>query len=136
MKDWFVYTLFTIFVWGLWGFFSKLAVDAAKPRYVLLFQAVGMFVFSLVALSLMKFSVPWSPRGFTYGVLAGLTAFAGYFTFFMALERGKASVIVPLAAMGPVFAAVLSIVFLHERPTLQQSIGIVLAVLACIVIAA
>ncbi|MGH9684392.1 MAG: EamA family transporter [Candidatus Acidiferrales bacterium] len=136
MKDWFVYTLFTIFVWGLWGLFSKLAVDEAEARFVLLFQAVGMFVFSIVAVSIMRFSVPWSSRGFTYGVLAGLTAFAGYFTFFLALERGKASVIVPLAAMGPVFTVVLSIILLHERPTLRQSVGIALAVLACIVIAA
>jgi len=135
MKDWLGYTLFTIFVWGLWGLFSKLAVDSAKPKFVLLFQAVGMFAFSIVAVSLMRFSVPWSTRGFTFGVLAGLTAFAGYFTFFMALERGKASVIVPLAAMGPVFTAVLSIVFLHERPTLQQMIGIAFAVLACVLIA-
>lgn len=135
MKGWFGYTLFTILVWGLWGLFSKLAVDSAKPRFVLLFQAVGIFAFSVVAVSLMRFSVPWSTRGFTYGVLAGLTAFAGYYTFFLALERGKASVIVPLAAMGPVFTSVLCIVFLHERPTLQQAIGIALAVLACIVIA-
>jgi bacterial/archaeal transporter family protein len=136
MKGWFGYTLFTILVWGLWGLFSKLAVDNAKPRFVLLFQALGIFIFSIVAISMMKFSVPWSPRGLTYGVLAGLAAFAGYFTFFTALERGKASVVVPLAAMGPVFTAVLSIAFLRERPTLQQSIGIILAVLACIVIAA
>jgi bacterial/archaeal transporter family protein len=136
MKGWFGYTLFTIVVWGLWGLFSKLAVDAAKPKFVLLFQSAGIFLFSIAAISMMKFSIPWSPRGFTYGVLAGLAAFAGYFTFFSALERGKASVIVPLAAMGPVSTAVLAIVFLRERPTLQQSIGIVLAILACIVIAA
>lgn len=135
MPSWFFYTLFTIAVWGLWGVFSKLAVDAAAPRFVLLFQAVGILIFSLFAVSMLKFSVPWSPRGFTFGVLAGLAAFAGYFTFFMALERGKASVIVPLSAMGPVSTAVLSVVFLGERPTFQQSIGIALAILACIAIA-
>jgi len=135
MKGWFPYTLFTIAVWGLWGVFSKLAVDNAKPRFVLLFQAAGIFLFSIFALAVMKFSVPWSPRALLYGVLAGLTAFAGYFTFFMALESGKASVIVPLSAMGPVSTAVISVVFLGERPTLQQSIGIALAILACIVIA-
>jgi transporter family protein len=135
MSSWFSYTLFTIAVWGLWGVFSKLAVDAAAPRFVLLFQAVGILIFSVFAISMLKFSVPWSPRGFTFGVLAGLAAFAGYFTFFMALERGKASVIVPLSAMGPVSSAVLSIIFLRERPTVQQFIGIALAVLACIVIA-
>jgi bacterial/archaeal transporter family protein len=135
MNSWFGYTLITIFVWGFWGLFSKLAVDSAKPRYVLLFQAVGMVAFSIVALFLMRFSVSWSIRGFTYAFLAGLTAFAGYFTFFLALERGKASVIVPLAALGPVFTAILSILFLHERPTVQQVIGIALAVIACLVVA-
>jgi uncharacterized membrane protein len=76
-------------------------VDSAKPKYVLLFQAVGMFTFSIVAVSLMWFSVPCSTPGFTFGVLAGLTAFAGYLTFLIALERGKADIIVPIAAVGP-----------------------------------
>jgi uncharacterized membrane protein len=37
--------------------------------------------------------------------------------------------------MGPVSSAILSIISLRERPTVQQFVGIALAVLACIVIA-
>ena len=56
------YTLFTILVWGLWGLFSKLAVGSTQPRHVLMFQAVGMLAFAVVALCIMGFSIPWSGR--------------------------------------------------------------------------
>jgi bacterial/archaeal transporter family protein len=135
MNAWLPYTLFTILVWGLWGLFSKLAVGSAQPRHVLIFQAVGMLAFAIVALCVMGFSIPWSGRAFTFSFLAGITAFAGYFTFFMALERGKAVVVVPLSTLGPVFTAVLSTFLLRERPTLHQLIGVVLAISACIVVA-
>ena len=61
------------------------------------------------------------------GVFNGL----GALTSFAALERGgKASIVIPLIYLYPVVTIVLAIVFLHERLTRLQGIGMLLAIVA------
>jgi transporter family protein len=102
---------------------------------MLLFQAVGILVFALLVLFLVRFSVEWSGRGFLFSFLAGLAAFIGFLTFFIALETGKASTVVTLSALYPVVTIVISIIFLHERLTLTQGMGIVFALIASVLLA-
>lgn len=135
MKSWYLYSILTFVLWGFWGVFTKLAVASSKPRHMLLFQAVGILVFALVVLFLLRFSVEWSPRGFFFSFLAGLAAFIGFLTFFLALERGKASTVVTLSALYPVVTIVVSIAFLHETLTRTQAVGIVFALIASVLLA-
>lgn len=135
MKSWYLYSMMTFFLWGLWGVFTKLAVASSKPRHMLLFQAVGILVFAVLVLFLVRFSVEWSARGFAFSFLAGLAAFVGFLTFFVALETGKASTVVTLSALYPVVTIVLSIAFLHEKLTATQGAGIVLALIASVLLA-
>ena len=61
------------------------------------------------------------------GVLNGL----GALTSFMALERdGKASVVIPLVALYPLVTVVIAYLFLGERITAMQWIGVSMAVAA------
>lgn len=135
MKTWYAYSMLTVFLWGFWGVFTKLAVASSKPRYMLLFQAVGILVFALLVLFLVRFSVEWSARGFVFSFLAGLAAFIGFLTFFVALETGTASTVVTLSALYPMVTIAISIVFLHEKLSLTQGIGIVFALVASVLLA-
>ncbi len=135
MKAWYAYSLLTVLLWGFWGVFTKLAVSASKPKHMLLFQAVGILVFAIFVLFLVRFSVEWSPRGFVFSFLGGLAAFIGFLTFFLALETGKASTVVTLSALYPVVTIVVSISFLHEKLTLTQGVGIVFAMVASVLLA-
>jgi transporter family protein len=57
-------------------------------------------------------------------------------TFFAALDhQGKASTVVTLSALYPLVTFVLSIAFLHERLTLRQTMGIIFAVVASVLLA-
>jgi bacterial/archaeal transporter family protein len=135
VKPWMLYTLLTVFTWGLWGVFSKLAANYTKPRQSILFQTVGVLAFSLVVLVLERFHVEWNAPGFTWAALGGFCAFVGFLTFFAALVDGKTSTVVVLSALYPLVTIMISIAFLHERLTGKQTAGIVLALIASALLA-
>jgi len=135
LKIWYFYAILTVVVWGIWGLFSKIASNYAKPRQALIFQTVGVLAFGLVVLAVEKFRIEWSFPGFSWAALAGFLVFAGFLTFFAALEQGKASTVVTLSALYPLVTIVLSIVFLREKLTTRQGIGILLALIASALLA-
>lgn len=135
MKDWYFYALTTIVVWGIWGVFSKLAAAHSKPRQMLIFQSVGVVAFALLVLALEKFRIEPSLPGFSWSFAAGFFTFIGFLTFFAALEHGKASTVVTLSALYPVVTIFLSILFLHEKLTMRQVVGIGFALVASVLLA-
>jgi bacterial/archaeal transporter family protein len=125
----------TVLTWGLWGVFSKLASNYTKPRQALLFQTVGVVAFAVVVLVLEKFKIEWSFPGFSWAAVGGFLAFIGFLTFFAALEKGTSSTVVTLSALYPMITILISIAFLHERLTMRQGVGIVLALIAGVLLA-
>jgi len=136
LKLWYVYAVLTVVTWGLWGVFSKLASNYSKPRQALLFQTVGVLAFTIIVLVIEKFRFEWSALGFTWAALGGFFAFVGFLTFFAALEEGKASTVVTLSALYPLVTILISIAFLHEKLNARQGIGIALALIASVLLAA
>jgi bacterial/archaeal transporter family protein len=136
LKLWYFYSVLTVVTWGLWGLFSKLASNYSKPKQALLFQTAGVLAFAIVVLFMEKFRFEWSVPGFSWAALGGFFAFIGFLTFFAALDQGKASSVVTLSALYPLVTILLSILFLHERLTPRQGIGIVFALIASVLLAA
>jgi transporter family protein len=130
MKPWVIYAVLTLLAWGVWGVCSKLASNHTKPRQTLLFQAVGVVGFALVILALEHFKVEWSPAGFGWSFAGGFVNFIGFLFFFAAVEKGKVSTVISLSSLYPVVTILLSIVFLHEKISPREGLGIVFAVAA------
>lgn len=76
-------------------------------------------------------NVSWST---VYLGLAGVTLTVGVVSFYTALSRGPASVVVPVFAMNFAVASILGIVFLGEGMTVQRGVGLLLAVGAIILL--
>ena len=96
----------------------------------------GILAFAIVVLVIEKFRFEWSAPGFTWAALGGFFAFVGFLTFFAALEDGKASTVVTLSALYPLVTILISIAFLHEKLNARQGIGIALALIASVLLAA
>ena len=65
------------------------------------------------------------------GLIAGMVNGLGNWAVFACLERGaKASVAIPLTALYPLCTVILATIFLKERPSALQWLGIALAVAA------
>ena len=136
MKTWYIYAVLTVVTWGLWGVFSKLASNYSKPKQALLFQTVGVLAFAIVVLFMERFRFEWSLPGFSWAALGGFFAFVGFLTFFAALDTGNASTVVTLSALYPLVTILLSVSFLHETLTTRQGIGIAVALVASVLLAA
>lgn len=130
MKPWMLYAGMTLLAWGLWGFFSKMASSHVRPRQTLLFQAMGVMAFGLVVLTLERFHLEWSPQGFGWSAAAGFVNFFGFLAFFAAIEKGKVSTIIAMSSLYPVITILLSILFLHEKISSREGLGIACALLA------
>ena len=125
-----------ILVFGLRGFFSKLATDRIAPSSALVWNVLGSLVVGAAVLVALRFRIAFDARGATFAVLTGMTGILGTLLLFAAIGRGaQASIAVPMTALYPLITILLSRVVLHERMNLAQAIGMVLALVAIAMLA-
>ena len=122
----------TIILWGLWGFFGKLALqNGMAPTTMFLAEVLTSTICTvpLVVVLLRNHSLSqWPPSWNVFGVLSGAGLALGLLCYYVALEKTQASLLVPLTAVYPVVSVLLSYAVLHERLSLLQWVGVVLVV--------
>ena len=130
-RGWLFYALLTIVLWGVWGLLSKLIVDGTSPYTSQVLFTFGLIPpFLLVLASRRRFEGRHRGRGVSYAVLTGLLGGWGNVAFYMALEKGKASVVVPLTSLQPLVTVLVAALVLKERITPRQGLGLALALVA------
>jgi len=130
--NWFIPAVLSLLLWGVWGFFQKLALIQMPPRNVYIFTIIGMMIVSLSVLVSLGFKVEGNKTGVFFAVLAGLCGSLGGLFYLYSLSKGKASVVITLTALYPVVTIILSFLILKESITIRQGIGIILALLAMV----
>jgi bacterial/archaeal transporter family protein len=129
---------FTIVMWGLWGFFGKLALQKGMaPTTIFLAEVitsaactVPIVVVLFRSHSLSQFHTSWN----VFGVLSGAGLALGLLCYYFALEKTQASILVPLTAIYPVVSVLLSYAVLQERLGLLQWVGVVLVVVGAMLL--
>lgn len=134
MQNWLVFSLLCIFLWGLWGFILKFTYKDLSWIQTYFLSSLASFTLATLIFLYCKGKVSLQHRSTYIAVLAGVFGSAGYVFFMKALDTGKASIVIPLTAMYPVVTVVLALLFLGEKVSVYQAIGIVLAVAAIILI--
>jgi len=128
----FVYSALAIILWGVWGFFGKLALDRQmEPATLFLAEVMISFVCALPLLIMIlqkkgffRQPVSWN----VFGLVSGASLALGLLFYYLALQKGQVSVVVPLTATYPIVSVLLSYAVLNEKPSLSQWIGIILVV--------
>ncbi len=134
---WLVFALLATFLYGLWGFFPKLATLHLPPRDALVYQTLGGMPVLFVILVWLRFRPVYHPQGALYAVLTGLAGAVGTLFFFAALKRSPSTTgVVMVTALYPLVVMLLALVFLREPLTLRQGVGAVLALLALVLLSA
>ena len=127
-----IFSLLTILMWGLWGFFGKLALEKRMaPTTVFLAETlVSAFIAVVLVLAVMQRhdAQPLYSTVNVYGVLSGVALAVGLLLYYLALEGANVTFVVPLTATYPVVAVLLGYVLLRERPSPLQWVGVVLVV--------
>ena len=130
---WLWYALLGIFLWGLWGFLSKIGSEAASPLQMQILFTLGMLPVAIGMLVQMRWKLDRNRGGVTYGILSGVATGLGTLGYYAALREQNASVVAPVTGLFPVLTVVLALLLLRERLNKVQMGGMLLA-LASIVI--
>ncbi len=134
--NWILVSIICILSWGVWGIFSKVALNHLGWRLVFVVaNGIGYPLLSLAVYFLNRPSFAEMGRmGLMYAFATGITGGIGALTFFLALEKGPASVVVPLTSLYPALTVILALLLLRESINLTQMIGVVLALIAIVLI--
>ena len=127
---WILNAAVAIVLWGVCGLFMKLGTNRISARSMVIWVTVG---FVLLVPLMWRFDslAGLTSRAIIAGLLGGVVNGLGNWAVFTCLEKGaKASVAIPLTALYPLFTVLLATVFLAERPTALQWLGIAMAVAA------
>lgn len=122
---------------GVGAFVAKLVVTPAGPSALLLMSAAVQVLVGLFLAPPSRWhrhDLLRRPAIFT--VVAYVTAGIATIGYLAALASGPASVVVPLVATSPALAGLAGILFLHERTSKQQLVGITLALIGAVLLAA
>jgi transporter family protein len=131
-SSWMLLSIATVLLWGSWGLESKIVVDRISPW-------MNQVLFSIGLLPLLGWVLFWKnlrqttgppKKGPAYGLLTGIFGGLGNVTFYLALSRGKASIVVPMIGLAPLVTVVLALLILKESINRAQVLGVVLALLS------
>jgi len=132
--NWLILSLVAMVCWGFWGLLTKVAFNHLNWHQVFIITSIVTISASLSLYFYFKPIINARSPGFSYAIFAGVMGSIALIAFNAALANGKASIIVPLTALYPAVTAVLSYILLNERTTLLQSLGIILAIIAILLI--
>jgi len=135
MASWLIFAAGCVGFWGVWGFVAKLTT--MRGVHPLALSAISSLTAGLTAWASFYFiGAPWEKNSgsILFALLTGICGSAGAIAFFLALRYGRASLVVPFSALYPAVTILLSLLFLGERPSLTQALGMLLALIASLLL--
>jgi len=127
-----LFALVAAFLWGSAPVFEKLGLIKMSPLVGLTIRNIAITIIVLIIAlftNVGKEIVHADFKSVVFVVIGGIIAgLFGMWSYFEALKHWEASRVVPIAGAYPLFAFILSMVFLGENLTLQKGIGVILIV--------
>ena len=136
MRDWILPAMGTFLFWGLYGFFPKITLRYISPLSTVFFEALIGIPVAIVVLAVLKFKPEVHPTGVLLAGLTGLLGMLGALSFLFAVRRGQVGLVSAFTALYPALTILLATLLLGERLELRQWLGVGLAILAMLLVAA
>ncbi len=128
-SSWLFWALLSAIFAALTAIFAKVGVHDIDSDYATLIRTVVIFgVLAALLAATGRLHMPTAIPGKTYLflVLSGLATGASWVCYFRALKLGDAAQVAPIDKLSVVLVAVFGVVFLGERLTLVNWIGVML----------
>src|SRR5262245_36007533 len=129
INNWFYWALFSAMFVALTAIFTKIGLKDVEPDYATL---IPSFVIAIVIAGYVLLADKWSnplalrPRTLSFLILSGLATAASWVCYFRALKFGEAAKVVPVDKFSLVHVAIFAVIFLGERPSIREWMGIFL----------
>lgn len=128
---WFLYSMAAVGSWSCWAFTAKFGSEQLPPNTEQFLGAFGFLVVGFVALVTMRFRLQLHWKGAALGVTTGVLLATGTVALFAAYRTGANTAIVTTATgLYPMVTILLAIIFLKERLTRLQLLGVFFAIAA------
>jgi len=127
MSDWKLFALGSAFFAGLTALLGKVGVQGVNSNLATFIRTAVVIVFLFLLLSIRgEWANPLeiSKKSLVFLVLSALATGLSWICYYRALQTGPASLVAPIDKLSVVFAVLLSVLFLAERPGLYQWLGI------------
>lgn len=137
-NHWFMWAILSACFAALTAIFAKVGLRQVDSDLATLIRTVIIVcVLSLMVWGLGKWQNPLLLSGKTwlFLTLSALATGASWLCYFRALQLGQASQVAPIDKLSVVLVTLFAVVFLGERPSLQEYFGIVLIALGVLTIA-
>lgn len=138
--SWLIYAFLSAFFAALVAIFGKIGLKNIDSNVATTIRALIMATFLIVVIlfqgKLNQINEIFSnSKALTFVVLSGIAGAISWLFYFLALKRGTICQVTPIDRLSIVFAILIALIFLGEKVTLFQSIGIVIAIAGTIMIA-
>jgi bacterial/archaeal transporter family protein len=134
MQSWVIYAILALIMWGLWGFFPKLATNHISPKSVMIYGILGNVIIGLAILCIIGFKVDFHMKGTAFAILAGVVSAIGGILFLLAITKGKSSTVVTMTALYPLVTIALAFIVLKEPISFKQGLGMFFALTSMVLI--
>jgi transporter family protein len=127
LPDWFFWALLSAVFASLTAIFAKVGLEGVDSDFATLIRTcVILVVLTGFVIYAGKWSNPFvvSPKTWLFLILSGLATGASWVCYFRALKIGDASKVAPVDKLSLVLVAIIAFIFLHERPSPREWIGI------------
>jgi transporter family protein len=135
---WFGWALLSAVFAGLTAIFAKIGLEGVDSDLATLVRtAVILVLLAAFVNATGKWQNPASlpPRTLLFLGLSGLATGASWVCYFRALQAGDASKVAPVDKLSVVLVALFAVVFLHERPSSRDWLGIAMVAAGVLVLA-
>ena len=138
IEHWLFWALLSACFAALTAIFAKVGLQGVDSDYATLIRTIIIvFVLIFIVFILGKWQNPFLLSGKTWLFLSlsALATGASWLCYFRALQMGNASQVAPIDKLSVVLVAIFAIIFLGERPSLQEYFGIIMITVGVLTIA-
>lgn len=138
LSSWQLWALLSAAFAALTAVFAKVGVDNINSDYATLIRTLVILgVVAAIVTATGQWQAPGevSSRTYTFLVLSGLATGASWLCYFRALKMGDAARVAPLDKLSVVLVAIIGAIFLGERLSLVNWMGVALIGAGAILVA-
>ncbi len=130
-STWFIYSLLALVFWGLFSAAQKVTTNHISAEWSYISFMISSALIAIVFVLMGQVQFHFSNKTLALGTLAGALNGLGVLASFAAYRaEGKASKVTTIAgALQPVFTIVLAVLFLKEKISYVEIIGIAIAII-------
>ena len=137
-SSWQVWALLSAVFAALTAIFAKVGVENVNSDFATFIRTIVILMtLSLILYATGQFQAPGgvSPRTYAFLVLSGLATGASWICYFRALKIGEAAKVAPIDKLSVVLVAIFGVVFLGERLSGPNWLGVALIAAGAILVA-